>query len=207
MQGVLLKQKCGYKWMRIGYADSRFSTTLLTLALSLFILLAIWTFKEIPKTEWRWLHFLTINVIGLLVYTNLCVWLHEQFHCLAYKSTPHAVLIFYERKYLLFLRGHYRVKGGINYTIMTRALLGPLLLSVSLIGFGLLGHLFLPSWWLPYLMIMALFSLIDMMHDFYMYSQIRAIGNQGKYWDRGKYLELVWKGSFQEEIRIVEGKL
>jgi len=157
------------------------------------ILLAIWTYREIPKTEWRLFYFLVIYLVGVIIYTNLCVWLHEQLHCLAFRGTSHKTKIFFERRYLLFLNGHYQVKGAINYTIMRRAFLAPVILSIGLIVVGLFGNLVLPGWWLPILLTMAVAGLIDMTHDFYMYSQIRVIGNKGKYWDTGKYMEVVWK--------------
>ena len=179
--------------MRVGYADTRFSTTILTIALSVIILLAIWTYREIPKTEWRLFYFLVIYLVGVFIYTNLCVWLHEQLHCLAFRGTSHETKIFFERRYFLFLNGHYQVKGAINYTIMRRAFLAPVILSIGLIVVGLFGNLVLPGWWLPILLTMAIAGLIDMTHDFYMYSQIRVIGNKGKYWDTGRYMEVVWK--------------
>jgi hypothetical protein len=36
-------------------------------------------------------------------------------------------------------------------------------------------------------------GVLDMIHDFYWYSQIRFIGEKGKYWDNGRELEVVWK--------------
>lgn len=193
MQGALQKQKCGYKWMRVGYADTRFSTTILTIALFVISLLAIWTYRDIPKSEWRLFYLLAILLVSVIIYTNLCVWLHERLHCLAFRGTSHETKIFFERKYILFLNGHYRVKGAINYTIMRRALLAPILLSVGLIVVGFFGNLVLPGWWIPIFLTMAVAGIIDMTHDFYMYSQIRVIGNKGRYWDTGKYIEAVWK--------------
>jgi hypothetical protein len=91
------------------------------------------------------------------------------------------------------LNGHYTVKGPITYRTNQRALLAPLTLPIGLSAIGLMGNLFLPGWWLPVLLTMGVAGLIDMIHDFYMYSKIRVIGEKGKYWGTGKYLEVVWK--------------
>ena len=85
------------------------------------------------------------------------------------------------------------VIGPINYRINRRALLAPFGLSIGLAVVGLLGNLILPNWWLPVLLTMAMAGIIDMTHDFYMYSKIRVIGEKGRYWDTGKYIEVVWK--------------
>jgi hypothetical protein len=195
MHGTLQKQKCGYKWMRIGYADAKFSTAILMVAISVMIFLAILAFREMPITEWRLVNFLSIYFVAAIIYTNIGVWLHEQLHCLAFCGTTpeNRTHIYFSRKYILFLNGHYRVKGAIDYRINRRALLAPFVLSVGLAVVGFLGNLILPDWWLPILLTMAVAGMIDMTHDFYMYSQIRVIGEKGKYWDTGKYLEVVWK--------------
>ena len=44
---------------------------------------------------------------------------------------------------------------------------------------------------------MAVAGVMDMTHDFYMYSQIRLIGEKGKYWDKGHEIEVVWKDQAQ----------
>ena len=195
MQGIMQKQKCGYKWRRIGYADARFSNVIKFVSLSALVVLAIWVYMEIPDTEWHLANFLVVYLVAALLYINIGVWLHEQLHCLAFLGTTHEkqTHITYERKYILALSGHYRVKGAINYRILKRALLAPLLLSVSMFVVGWLGSLILPGWWLPLLLSIVVASLLDMIHDFYMYLQIRLIGNEGKYWDTGRELEVVWK--------------
>jgi drug/metabolite transporter (DMT)-like permease len=182
-------------WMRIGYADTKFSTTILMISISVMFFLAIWAFREMTNTEWQMVNFLSIYFIAAIIYTNIGVWLHEQLHCLAFWGTApeNRTHISFSRKYILFLNGHYRVKGAIDYRINRRALLAPVVLSVSLTVVGFLGNPVLPSWWLPILLTMAVAGLIDMTQDFYMYSQIRVIGEKGKYWDTGKYLEVVWK--------------
>jgi len=53
MQGTLQKQKCGYNWMQIGYADTRFSKTILIPSLLLAIFLAIWAYREMPDGKWH----------------------------------------------------------------------------------------------------------------------------------------------------------
>jgi len=195
MQGTLKKQKCGYSWMRIGHADDKFSKTILAIAVPVMILLAIWAYLEMPNGKWRWGHFLTVYLIAALIYTNLGVWLHEQLHYLAYRgaNTTNHVRICFDRKYILFLNGHYIVKGPIAYRTNKRALLAPIALPVGLSAVGLLGNFFLPGWWLPVLLTMAAAGVLDMIHDLYMYSKIRQIGEKGKYWDRGHFIEVVWK--------------
>jgi hypothetical protein len=69
----------------------------------------------------------------------------------------------------------------------------PLVLSAGLAVVGLAGDLMLPGWWTPVLLTMATAGVIDMTHDLYMVSQIRGIGEKGKYWDTGRELEAVWK--------------
>ncbi|MBN1302994.1 MAG: DUF3267 domain-containing protein [Anaerolineales bacterium] len=195
MQGTLQKQKCGYRWMRIGYADTKFSTVILIISLSTIIFLATWAFRELPNTKWRWGNFLAIYFFATIIYTNFGVWLHEQLHCLAYRGAKpeNRTLIYFNRKYILFLNGYYRVIGPINYRNNRRALLAPFGLSIGLAVVGLVGNFFLPNWWLPVLLTMAMAGIIDMTHDFYMYSKIRVIGKKGRYWDTGKYMEVVWK--------------
>jgi len=199
MRGTLQKQRCGYHWMRIGYADTRFSATLLTVAGCVIILLAIWAFVEMADTRWRLANLLTIYVIAAILYANIGVWLHEQLHCLAFRGTSSEkrTQITYKRKYMLFLSGYYRVKGAIDYRTMRGAFLAPILLSVFLAAVGLAGNQFLPGWWLPVLLTMAVAGIVDMTHDLYMVTQIRAIGKRGKYWDTGKYMEVVWKEQAQ----------
>jgi len=195
MRGTLKKKKCGYTWMRIGYADARFSATLLTVAGCVIILLAVWAFGEMADTRWRWANLLAIYILAGMLYANLGVWLHEQLHCLGFRgsSSEKRTQIFYRRKYMLFLSGYYRVRGSSDYRTMRRALLAPILLSVFLAAVGLIGNLFLPGWWLPVLLSMAVAGVVDMTHDLYMVVQMRGIGNKGKYWDTGRFLEVVWK--------------
>jgi len=113
MQGTLKKQVCGYKWIRIGYADTKFSTTLLTGSLFVIILLAFWVYKELPDTKWRLVNFLSIYFVAAILYTNIGVWLHEQLHCLAFLGTTleNRTLISFSRKHFLFLNGYYKVRG------------------------------------------------------------------------------------------------
>lgn len=195
MKGTLQRQRSGYKWMRIGYADTRFSLAILLGSLSIMIFLALWAFREMPETKWRLGNFLFIYFIAAIIYTNLGVWLHEQLHCLAFRGTTleRRTRINFRRKYILFLTGHYRVKGAIDYRANRRALLAPLVLSVALAGIGYLGSLMLPGWWFPILLSMSVAGFVDMTHDFYMYLQIRVVGEKGKYWDTGEYMEVVWK--------------
>lgn len=195
MRGTLQIQRCGYRWMRIGYADTRFSTAMLAVSAAVIILLAIWAFREMPDTRGRLANLLVIYSMAAIIYANIGVWLHEQLHCLAFHGTTpeKRTMITYTRKYILSLSGYYRVKGPIDYWTMRRALLAPILLSILLAAVGFIGSLMLAGWWLPVLLTLAVAGIVDMTHDLYMVWQIRLIGKKGKYWDTGRYLEVVWK--------------
>ncbi|NLV45884.1 MAG: hypothetical protein GXY07_15450 [Candidatus Hydrogenedentes bacterium] len=195
MRGVVRKQKCGYEWMRVGYADAKFTLGMTFVSLSTILGCALWGYKEIPETEWRLTRFLAVYFIATVLYLNLGVWIHEQLHCLAFRRTVYAkrTHITYIRQYVLALSGHYWVTGAIDYRTMRRALSGPLILVVSSFVVGGLGGLILPGWWFPIMITMAVVSLLDMIHDFYWLLQIRLIGDKGKYWDNGSELEVVWK--------------
>ncbi len=195
MQGTLQKQMGGYQWMRIGFATNGFSARLkLGCGLAL-ILLATWTYLELPATPMRLAYFIILYLAAAVAYLNFGVWLHEQLHCLAFYGADPSLPthIVYKRKWLLGLNGHYSVQGGFQYGTARRALLGPLNLSIALLVAGVLGDPVLPGWWLPLLLSLAVVSLLDMIHDLYMYSQIRLIGDKGRYWDRGRVTEVVWK--------------
>jgi hypothetical protein len=195
MQGTSLKRKWGYKWMRIGYADARFSTAITLAAVAGMISLAYWAYRELADTGWPLVKLLAIYFIAAILYLNLGVWLHEQLHCLPYRGggPQPRTHIFFERKFILALSGHYRVTGAANYRIQRRALLAPLALGMTLSVGGALGSFVLPGWWLPVLLTIAVASLWDMTHDFYMVLKIRPIGEKGKYWDTGRELDVVWK--------------
>ena len=201
MQGTLQKEKFGCKWMRIGFADKIFSTIFLIISFSAMILLAIWAYQELPKTKWRWGYFILIYLGAAIFYTNIGVWLHEQLHCLVFRGGDDTspTQISFSRKYFLFLDGHYTVKGPIPYRKNRRALLAPILLPLGLSFIGLIGDRFLPGWWFPVLLTMAVAGVLDMIHDFYMVLKIQQIGEKGKYWDRGQYLEVVWKEQTQAD--------
>lgn len=195
MQGILQEERAGYRWLRIGFATDRASLLLKSAAALTLIILGIWLYLEIPETRLRGACFVLIYLLSAGLYLNLGVWIHEQLHGLAVRGTVHArqAQITYERKHVLLLSGYYRVRGGLTYAIASRGLLGPLWLSLGLLLAGCLGSLFLPGWWLPLMLSLLVVSLLDMIHDFYMYLQIRLIGSKAKYWDRGKVLEVVWK--------------
>ncbi len=195
MQGTLQKRRADYEWMRIGFATNAFATRLkLGCGLAL-VLLAIWTYLELPATPMRLAYFVLLYVAAALAYMNFGVWLHEQLHCLAFYGAdpPLPTHIVYERKQLFYLNGYYSVRGGFGYGTARRALLGPLNSSIALTVAGVLGDLVLPGWWLPLMLSLAVVSLADMTHDLYMYSQMRLIGDKAKYWDRGRVTEVVWK--------------
>ncbi len=212
MQGVLQQRRGEYQWMRIGFATTRWANAVkLALALTL-VLLAIWLYLELPASAWRWAVFLGIYLVTALVYLNAGVWLHEQLHCLGCSGSIPAgrSSITYVRTHLLILGGYYKVRGGMSYQAASRALLGPLMMTGALLLIAFVGSLLLPGWWMPWVLSLVIVSLIDMLHDFYMYSQIRPIGGKARYWDRGKVLEAVWKGSehgSREHPTVVQRKL
>ena len=181
--------------MRIGYADTKFSTAILMVSLSIIVFLATWVYRELPNTEWRLVNFLAVYLVAAILYVNLGVWVHEQLHCLVFRGTANEsqTRIIFKRKYILALSGHYQVRGAISYRTMRRALLAPITLSISLLIIGWSGSLILPGWWFPILLTMAVVGVMDMTHDLYMYSQIRLIGEKGKYWDKGHVIESVWE--------------
>jgi hypothetical protein len=69
----------------------------------------------------------------------------------------------------------------------------PLALAAGFVMVGLVGSLILPGWWLPISLSLAVLSVFDMIHDIYMVSQIRRIGDKGIYQDKGHYLEVTIK--------------
>lgn len=195
MQGRLLKQKNGYYHLKIGYADRRFLFLTIPVLLLIIGFLAVCVYREIPATKWRLVHFLAIYAVAALLYLNIGVWLHEQLHCLAFRNSKYVnrVQFIYERKCTLILRGHYRVSGAIDYHTMQRALLGPALLVVGLLVIGWVGSLVMPGWWFATMASLAVVAVMDMIHDIYMYLQIRLIGAKGIYWDKGHHLKVTWK--------------
>ena len=195
MRGTLQRRRDPYEWMRVGFATAGFSAAVIVPAMLALLGLAIWMFLEIRQAGMRPAIILVIYLVAALLYMNLGVWLHEQLHCLAFRGTVHAARthVTYVRKFWLVLGGFYRVRGGLSYNVISRALLGPLYFTLGLLAIAFLGSLVLPGWWLPLLLSLAVFSLLDMLHDLYMYTRIRRIGSQGRYWDRGKELEVVWR--------------
>lgn len=181
--------------MRVGYADKWFLIVFTSIPLLNIIFLAIEVFNQIPATQWRLVQFLSIYTLMVLTYLNLGVWLHEQLHCLAFKNKHYTgrVQVFFERKCIVFLKGYYRVSRAIDYRTMRRALLGPLIMVIGQLIIGGLGSLVLTGWWFPIMASIAMSALLDMTHDFYMLIKISFIGDRGKYWDKGHYLEVVWK--------------
>ncbi len=194
MQGTVQKERDGYHWMRIGFAPPRFACSARLATLLALIVLGIWFYVELPKTVWRPAIFVGSYFASAILYLNLGVWLHEQLHGLGFRGRGHAkpAHITYERKHLLILGGFYEVHGGVSYRVASSALLGPLWLTIGLLLLACLG-LLLPGWWLPLMLSFVTVSLLDMVHDLYMYSQIQSTGSKGKYWDRGKVMEAVWK--------------
>ena len=89
MQGTLCKQKNGYNWMRVGYADAKFANIMILVSLSTIVYLAFWVYREIPETKSRLVYFLAIYFVAAILYLNLGVWIHEQLHCFAFKGTAH----------------------------------------------------------------------------------------------------------------------
>ena len=58
---------------------------------------------------------------------------------------------------------------------------------------GCIGSFFLPIWWLPLLLTLAVIGLVDMTTDLYWYMKILNISDKAKYWDKGRELHVVWK--------------
>ena len=172
-----------------------FSTAIMLVSFSAMICLAFRVYNQLPKTELRLVYFFALYLVAAALYINIGVWIHEQLHCLAFQGPNYEkrVQIVYKRKYILILNGHYRVIGAIDYQVMRRALLGPLILVAGFLVVGWLGSFILPGWWFPILGTLAVASALDMTHDFYWLSQIRRIGRKGKYWDNGHEMEVVWK--------------
>jgi hypothetical protein len=195
MRGTIREQEDGINRMRVGYAGSKFSKLILFVSLIGMIFLAWWVYREIPATGWRVVNFLLVYLVAVVLYANFGVWIHEQLHCLAFRGTPleKRTQITFTRKYILALSGHYIVKGEIDYRTLRRALLAPFGLVVGLGSVGLIGSLFLPGWWFPLLLSMALAGVLDMTHDLYWVSQIRPVGDKGSYRDNGHELLVVWK--------------
>ncbi len=195
MQGTLERRFGPYNWIRIGFATDAFRNSVVPLALLALIVLGACIYLELPETAWRLPALLAIYLVAGMIYLNPGVWLHEQLHCVAFHGALPAgrVRITYLRKHLVMLNGYYSVSGPLNYRIMSRALLGPLYATFGLVVVAVLGSLVLPGWWLPLMLSLAVISLLDMLHDFFMYSQVRRIGARGRYWDRGRFLEVVWK--------------
>ena len=194
MQGTIRKQRCGFHWMRIGFAERSFSVPYLGALISIIVLLSIWIVGELPKNGLRWALFAAVYLTSGLIYSNLGVWLHEHLHCLAYRGgEKNRTTIHFSRRFFLFLDGHYQVQGPIDYRTNKRALFAPAFLAAAWVLLGIAGNLFLPGWWLPVMLTLAALSLMDMIHDFYMLLKMKPVGDKGKYWDTGKYMEVVWK--------------
>jgi hypothetical protein len=195
MRGTELKSKCGYNWMRIGHADAWFSVVAILAATTAVVCLGYWAYQEMQAMEHRLVSFCLIYAVAAVFYMNAGVWLHEQLHCLAYRgSVPsRQIRVSFERRFILAVSGCYRVNAPITYRVQKRALLAPLILCGFFSISGGLGSLILPGWWLPVLLTLAVASLVDMLHDIYMVLKMRAIGDKGRYWDRGAELHVVWK--------------
>ncbi|MBI9051370.1 MAG: hypothetical protein JEZ00_18240 [Anaerolineaceae bacterium] len=195
MQGIFEEQVAGNKRIQIGTADQKTVYIFYAVAIPILLALAVWIYQSLTQTNWQVPQLVIIYLLATLFYLNVGVWLHEQLHCLGFRGTVNEAntTITYERKFGLILTGFYRVKGDIECAVIQRALLMPLWLSAGFILLGILGMFFLPDWWLPVMLTLALGSMFDMIHDVYMVSQIRKIGKQGVYQDHGHYLEVIIK--------------
>ena len=193
--GIIEQDQEDHKLIRIGGADQEVTRIFLAVAVPLLLLLAVWIYREISPSAWRPVIFVAIYAGALLFYGNAGVWMHEQLHVLGFMRTVNEknTQIFYSRKFILGLKGHYSVTGDIAYRVMQRALLMPLALAAGFVMVGLVGSLILPGWWLPISLSLAVLSIFDMIHDIYMVSQIRRIGDKGIYRDKGHYLEVTIK--------------
>ncbi|MGE5774583.1 MAG: hypothetical protein ACM33V_00090 [Chloroflexota bacterium] len=196
MHGTLRKQLYGYQWMRVGSADPKFSRAFVLVSLFAVACLAVWVYIQLPQTALRPVYFLVLYLVAAALYLNLGVWIHEQLHGLPYRQRGHEgrLQIVYQRKYILALHGYCRAFGAIDYLVLRRSLLGPLGLVIGWLAVGWLGSFILPGWWFPLLATLAVVSALDMVHDFYWFSQTQQVGEKGRYWDNGHELEVVWKG-------------
>ena len=133
MQGTIHKQKNGYNWMQVGFADAKFKYPIILVSLFAIGYLAFWVYRGIPATEWRLVYFLVIYLVAAISYLNFGVWAHEQLHCYAFKGTvlEKRTHIIFKRKFFLALQGHYRVKGQIDYRTLKRALFNPMIMVVG----------------------------------------------------------------------------
>jgi hypothetical protein len=195
MQGVERKMRNGYCWMRIGLAEKKFRNSVMTIAIIAIIYFAYWLFQTMPNNSWRLSTVLFLYAVTGITYMNLGVWIHEQLHYrgLLQLEKRNQAKIVYIRKYILMLSGYYSVIGHLNYPMMKEALLGPIYISLFSTAAGVLGNFFLPRWWLPLLLTIAIYGIVDMTTDLYWYERIRRIGEKGKYWDKGRELHVVWK--------------
>ena len=181
--------------MQIGSADRVFTFTFSSVALIFLMYFAYRFYQAIPDTRWRIEILLASYLAIALVYMNLGVWLHEQLHFWGFKGMEKKrnANIVYIRKHLLLLSGYYHVTGSLKYRTMVQALLGPILLALFSIVIGVVGSWYLPDGWLPLMMTISVMGMVDMITDLYWYTKIRKIGTKGKYWDRGRELNIVWK--------------
>jgi hypothetical protein len=194
-KGTVEQHLNDHNLIRIGSADQKTTRIFLIVVVPNLMLLALWVYRAIPPSAWRPVIFVAIYAGALLFYGNAGVWLHEQLHVLGFRGTVNEnnTQIFYSRKFILGLKGHYSVTGDIACRVMQRALLMPIFLAASFLAVGLFGSLVLPGWWLPILLSLSIFAVFDMIHDIYMVSQIRKIGDTGIYQDKGHYLEVTIK--------------
>lgn len=195
MQGIEIKARNGYCWMRIGAAEKRFRNSVMIISVIFIILLAFWLYQVTPDNSWRLSTLLFIYGVSGLSYINLGVWIHEQLHFIGLSRLEkrNQAKIVYIRKNILMLSGYYSVIGHINYQMMKQALLGPIYITLVSTMIGLIGNIFLPRWWLPLMLTIAIYGIIDMTTDLYWYKSIRIVGEKGKYWDMGRELHVVWK--------------
>jgi len=195
MKGMEIRNRGVYRWARIGSADGQFTFIILSFSIILIIGLTYIMFQSLPENEWRIITlFIIYGLIGV-IYMNLGVWLHEQLHYFSFWGLhkKHQVKITYFRKYILVLGGHYSVLGPMTNKVMKRVLLCPLVLVIFCILIGYIGSFFLPIWWLPLLLTLAVIGLVDMTTDIYWYMKIQNISDKAKYWDKGRELHIVWK--------------
>ena len=195
MQGIEIKKRNGYYWMRIGSAEKRFRNTVIIISIIFIIYITYWLYQTIPNNPWRLSTLLFIYGLTGIIYMNLGVWIHEQLHYIGLSrlNRRNRTKIVYIRKNILMLSGYYSVIGQLNYQMMKQALLGPIYISLISTTIGVIGYFFLPRWWLPLMLSIAIYGIIDMTTDLYWYKSIRIIGEKGKYWDKGRELHVVWK--------------
>jgi len=177
--------------MRIGRASKLFSVCFLGIIGIFEVIVSIDYFQKIPYSNLRIVVFLISIIVVVLGYLNLGIWIHEKLHRMIYFKGKYVDVV-YNRKMGIILNGYCRIKGNIKYRTLVNSLISPGIITVFFLILGILGFVF-SIYWYPLLFILSFISVQDMCTDIFWCIKIRKIKNQGKYWDNGEYLDVVWK--------------